>query len=77
MEICTDLRQSRRVFGLFGLSALTGYLLVVGLLLLFRVPVEVILGVSVFLAIRHLGSFAVGRPGPLNRSSVAGAGKLA
>src|SRR5947208_13715606 len=43
-----DLRHSKRVFGL---SALTGYIVVVGLLLLFRAPVEVILGVSVLLAI--------------------------
>ena len=64
MEICTDLRHSRRVFGVFGLSALTGYLLVVGHLLLFRAPVEIILGVSVFVAIRHLDEFAVGRPVP-------------
>src|SRR5947208_9146606 len=43
-----DLRHSTRVFGL---SALTGYFVVVVLLLLFRAPVEVILGVSVLLAI--------------------------
>jgi len=40
MQICMDLRHSKRVFGL---SALTGYLVVVGLLLLFRAPLEVIL----------------------------------
>ena len=43
-----DLRHSKWVFGL---SALTGYLVVVGLLLLFRAALEVILLVSVFLAI--------------------------
>ena len=48
MQFCMDLRHSKRVFGL---SALTGYFVVVGLLLLFRAPVEVILGVSVLLAI--------------------------
>src|SRR5947207_12830304 len=48
MQICMDLRHSKRVFGL---SALTGYLVVVGLLLLFRAPLEVISGVSVLLAI--------------------------
>ena len=48
MQICMDLRHSKRVFGL---SALIGYLVVVGLLLLFRAPLEVISGVSVLLAI--------------------------
>src|SRR5438034_4682930 len=48
MQICMDLRHSKRVFGL---SALAGYFVVVGLLLLFRAPLEVILGVSVLLAI--------------------------
>src|SRR5438445_13063374 len=43
-----DLRHSKWVFGL---SALTGYLVVVGLLLLFRAALEVILLVSVFAAI--------------------------
>src|SRR6267143_7071534 len=43
-----DLRHSKRIFGL---SALTGYFVVVGLLLLFRAPLEVILGVSALLAI--------------------------
>jgi len=52
MQICMDLRHSKRVFGL---SALTGYLLVAGLLLLFRAPVKVILEVSVFLAISTFG----------------------
>jgi len=41
-----------RVFGLF---ALTGYFVVVGLLLLFQAPLEVILGVSVFLAVSTIG----------------------
>ena len=52
MQICMDLRHSKRVFGS---AALAGYLFVVGLLLLFRAPLEVILGVSVFLAISTFG----------------------
>src|SRR5207247_757809 len=54
MQICMDLRHSKRVFGL---SALTGYLVVVGLLLLFRAPLEVIFGVSVLVA-----SWSASRP---------------
>jgi len=45
---CMDLRHSKRIFAL---SALAGYLFIVGLLFLFRAPVEIVLGVSVLLAV--------------------------
>src|SRR2546427_5183558 len=56
-----DLRHSKRVFGL---SALTGYFVVAGFLLLFRAPVAVILGVTVLLAISTFRVIRDWPPGP-------------
>src|SRR2546425_8612283 len=58
-----DLRRSKRIFGL---SALAGFLFIVGLLLLFRAPWEIIVFITVALAVSTFRLIRSWPPRPAN-----------